>query len=146
MSQSAADIASEFLAVLWDGEAPDDATLSRALDRLLARSHDVGGGHPAGSDDDPPEPDGPLYREVGDRFPDYGMYPIADPIAAFDDDRMLADAIDDIIDLTRDLREVVWRDTHRGPDDAAWYFRLLFFHWAAHARGLSLYLHARQFG
>lgn len=146
MTRSAADIARDFLALVWEGPPPDDAALGRALDRLLAESHDVLEAAPAGTGGDPPDLDGTaLYREAGDRFPDYGFYPVADPLGAVTDDLVLADAIDDLVDLTRDLREVIWRDAHLGPDDAAWYFRLMFFHWGAHARGLALYLHARRF-
>lgn len=74
------------------------------------------------------------------------MYPIADPLAPIDDEKMLSGAVDDIADITMDLREVIWRDENLGKDDAAWYFRLMYFHWARHARELGLYLHARQFG
>ena len=147
MSEAAADIAREFLAVVWQGDAPDDATLLRALDRLLSRSHEVPFANCADADDEPPAVDGPaLFQEIASRFPNFGMYPVADPLASMDDDKLLAGAVDDIADITRDLREVIWRDETFGPDDAAWYFRLMYFHWARHARELSLYLHARQFG
>src|SRR4051812_39261736 len=147
MDGVAAQIAREFLAAAWEGEAPDDATLLRALDRLLSRSHDVPWGYCADTDDDPPATDGAaLYQEVSRRFPDYGMYPVVDPLAPIEDDKMLGDAIDDLTDITRDLREVLWRDDNLGSGDAAWYFRLMHFHWARHARELGLYLHARQFG
>ena len=147
MSEAAADIAREFLAVVWDGDAPDDATLLRALDRLLSRSYEVPFANCADADDEQPAVDGPaLFKEVAHRFPNYGMYPVADPLAQIEDDKMLAGAVDDIADITKDLREVIWRDETFGPDDAAWYFRLMHFHWARHARELSLYLHARQFG
>lgn len=56
---------------------------------------------------------------------------------------MVGDAIDDLADLTLDMREVVWLADHVGVDDAHWSYRLHFFHWGRHARELSLYLHAR---
>ena len=147
MTGTAANIAREFLAVVWNGDAPDDAALLRALDRLLSRSHEVPFADCADADDEPPAVDGPaLFQEVARRFPNFGMYPVADPLAPIEDDKMLGDAVDDIADITQDLREVIWRDETFGPDDAAWYFRLMHFHWASHARELSLYLHARQFG
>ena len=147
MTDPAADIAREFLAVVWEGDAPDETALLRALDRLLSRSHEVPFAHCADANDEPPAVDGPaLYQEVARRFPNFGMYPVADPLAPIDDDKMLAGAVDDIADITQDLREVIWRESRLGPDDAAWYFRLMHFHWARHARELSLYLHARQFG
>jgi hypothetical protein len=72
------------------------------------------------------------------------MYPVADPLGSISEDTTLGSAIDDIADVTRDLREVVWRDQYLGSDDAAWFFRLMHFHWARHARELGLYLQARQ--
>lgn len=147
MTTTAALTAREFLAVVWEGDPPNDAALLRAVDRLLSRSHEVPFAECADADDEPPTVDGAtLYQEVARRFPHLGMYPVADPLASTDDDKMLADAVDDIADITRDLREVIWRDENLSPDDAAWCFRLMYFHWARHARELSLYLHARQFG
>ena len=147
MTGLAAEIAREFLVVVWDGNAPDEAILLRALDKLLSRSHDVPFANCAECDDQPPQMGGSaLYRKAAERFPDLGMYPVSDPLKPIEDDRMLADAIDDLADMTRDLSEVLWRDENLGSDDAAWCFRLLYFHWARHARELSLYLHARQFG
>lgn len=96
---------------------------------------------------EPPAVDRPaLFQEVAHRFPNCGLYLIADPLAPIDDDWLLADAVDDIADITKDLREVIWRDESLGPDAADWHFRLMYFHWARHVRQLSLYLHPRQFG
>lgn len=147
MKLSAADLARDFLSVVWEGEKPTIEVLSQSLDKLLAQSHEIAFADCAEEDRDPPTIDGSaLYQEVAARFPDLGMYPVADPLAPIDDDKMMTDAIDDIADITRDLREVVWREENLGASDAAWCFRLLFFHWGRHARELSLYLHARQFG
>lgn len=145
MSGLAATIASEFLSLVWDGSPPDEPTLLAGLDKLLAKSHDVAMEDCAEEERDPPSVDGPaLYREVAARFPELGMYPVSDPLADIGDDRMMADAIDDIADLTRDLREVVWRDANTDSSDAAWYFRLMHSHWGSHARNLAVYLHERN--
>ena len=147
MTGTAATIAKEFLAVVWDSDPPDDENLLRALDKLLSRSYEVPFANCAEEDGEPPVTDGPaLFQAVAQRFPNFGMYPVADPLASIEDDKMLACAVDDIADITKDLREVIWRDEHLGSDDAAWCFRLLYFHWARHARELGLYLHSRQFG
>ena len=120
MSEAAAEIAREFLAVVWEGDAPDDATLLRALDRLLSRSHEVPFANCADADDEPPAADGPaLFQEVASRFPNYGMYLVVDSLAPMDDDKLLADAVDDIADITKDLRAVIWHDETFGLDDAA---------------------------
>lgn len=59
---------------------------------------------------------------------------------------MVADAIDDLADLTLDMREVLWFADHFSLNDAHFAFRLHFFHWGQHARELSLYLCGRLFG
>lgn len=146
MTGVAASIAKEFLAVVWDGDPPDEEALLRALDRLLSRSYEVSSANCSDGDNEIPASDGSaLFQTAALRFPNFGMYPISDPLKLIDDDKMLACAVDDITDITIDLREVIWRDEHLGSDDAAWYFQLMYFHWARHARELSLYLHARQF-
>jgi hypothetical protein len=143
--RSAADVARAFLEVVWAEIAPDDAQLAAALDRLLAASHDVPPADGADGDVGPPGDDwSGLYKEVGARFPDYGYYTIASPLDVGEAAVMTGDAIDDLADLTSDLRNVVWRGEHLGADDAAWYFRLMYeVHWGRHARELALFLHAR---
>jgi len=144
---SAIDAARGFLSTVWDGDPPDDAHLLAALDRLLASYHDTSETQPANTMLEPPREDWQLVsKEVGDRFPSYGYYPVADPTSAPDSAAVTGDAIDDILDITLDMREVVWRAENLGIDDAVWYFRLNYFHWARHARELALYLHARQLG
>jgi hypothetical protein len=144
---AAVDAARSFLSLVWDGPPPTDAELAEALDGLALAYHQTPECTAAEADLEPPAEDGSaLYEAVRSRFPEYGYYPIADPGGPMSDAPTLADAIDDIADLTRDLREVVWRAEHLGSDDAAWCFRLLYFHWGAHMRSLALYLHARQFG
>jgi hypothetical protein len=142
---SAIQASRQFLNVVWEGEAPSDATLAAALDRLLAAYHDAPNTNPSDSELEAPRQNGEaLYKELAERFPDYGHYPIADPAGELSESPMMGDAIDDLADLTLDIREVIWLADHVGPDDAYWSFRLHFFHWGRHARELSLYLHARQ--
>lgn len=140
----AIEAARQFLRVLWDGEAPKDSALLAALDRLVAAYHDTPGALPSDTDIEAPrEDEGTLYKALSGRFPDYGFYPAADPAASPEEAAVLGDAIDDLADLTLDMREVLWLADHQGVDDAHWSFRLHFFHWGRHARELSLYLHAR---
>jgi hypothetical protein len=144
-SSPALQAARKFLSVVWNGPAPTDAALAAALDRLVAVYHDTPDADSSDTELDPPEQDGTaLYKEVAARFPDYGLYPISDPTASVEDAAMMGDAIDDLADLTLDMREVVWLAENVGVDDAHWSFRLHFFHWGRHARELGLYLHARQ--
>ncbi len=116
MTGAAASIATEFLSVVWEGCPPDDATLLQAVDRLLYRSLEVPHASCAEEDKEPPSTDGPeLFQAAAQRFPSFGMYPVADPLASIDDDKMLACALDDIADITRDLRQVIWRDETLRP-------------------------------
>lgn len=102
-------------------------------------------GDVSNADVDGPDQDGALlYRQVAQRFPGYGLYPIADPAAEIGEAILVGDAIDDLVDLTSAMRETVWLAEQQTLGDAHWFFRLHFFHWGLHARELGLYLHARQ--
>ncbi|WP_028969486.1 hypothetical protein [Sphingomonas sp. URHD0057] len=141
------EAARQFLSVVWEGERPTDEALLIALDGLVEAFHHTPGAGPSDTNIEAPRAGGPaLYQELAARFPDYGMYPVSDPTAPVEDAAMMGDAIDDLVDLTLDMREVLWLADHIGVDDAHWSFRLHYFHWGRHARELALYLHARQFG
>lgn len=145
MEQSPAiEAARHFLRLVWEGDAPSDEALLASLDRLVATYHDTPDVDPSDEDAAAQEQDGAsLHELLAERFPAYGFYPIADPAAAPGSAGTVGDAIDDLADLTLDMREVVWLADHVGVDDAHWSYRLHFFHWGRHARELSLYLHAR---
>jgi hypothetical protein len=141
----AVDAARRFLTVVWHGETPTESALAEALDRLVVAYHDTPDADVSDSDLEAPRQDGAsLYKEVAAGFLDYGVYPVADPLASPGENVGTGDAIDDLTDITLDMREVVWLADHLSVDDAHWSFRLHFFHWGQHARELSLYLHARQ--
>lgn len=147
MKQSPAiDAARNFLNTVWDGIPPSDATLAVALDRLFIAYHDIQPVEVTHSDLAPSEQEWkPLYDEVAKRFPDYGLYPILDPLEVYDPTLMMANAVDDIADITKDMRATVWLGKHLGLDQAHSAYAQFYFHWGQHARELSLYLHARQF-
>lgn len=145
-SSPAIKAAEHFLSVVWDGDSPDEATLLAALDSLVAAYHLTPVGDVSDAHVDAPRQKGAsLYAEVAARFPAYGIYPVADPTKSLDDALMAADAIDDLADLTLDMREVLWFAEHVSLNDAHFAFRLHFFHWGQHARELSLYLCGRLF-
>jgi hypothetical protein len=134
-----------FLRAVWEGEAPTDAALSEALDRLLAVYHETPDAPVSDSDLEAPRQDGAsLYREVENRFPNYGIYPVAYSSEPIDQQIGAADAIDDLADLTLDMREVAWLADNVGLNDAHWSFRLTYMHWGEHARRLGIYLFDRQ--
>lgn len=144
-SSPTVEAARHFLHLVWNGDPPTDEALSHALDRLVLAYYDtpdVGGSI---SELEAPRQDGAsIYSGIATRFPDYGLYPVAEPLEPIDQQMGMADAIDDLADLTNDMREVVWFAENVGIDDAHWSFRLHYFHWGEHARRLSFYLFARQ--
>ena len=128
------------------GPRPTDAELACALDQLAAAYHHIPDAQPSPSLQEPPEKDhAARYRMIGQRFPDYGYYAVANPAVALDEKPLVGDAVDDLADIVDDLEEASWRFDHLGQDDAHWYLRLHYFHWGRHLRELSLYLHVRQF-
>lgn len=147
MDQShAVEAARRFLSVVWDDDIPSDEALLAALDRLVFAYHDTPEVEPD-TELEAPRSGGPaLYKQVAARFANYGLYPVSDPAASIEDAEGMGDAIDDLMDLTLDMREVVWLADQAGQNDAHWSFRLHYFHWGRHARELSLYLHSRLFG
>jgi hypothetical protein len=141
----AIEAARRFLGVVWDGDPPSDAALCEALDRLIVAYYETPDALVSDSELEAPRQDGPsLYREVADRFPDYGLYAVAEPLEEVDQEIGMADAIDDLADITKDMREVVWLADNVSLDDAQWSLRLHYFLWGEHARRLSLYLFERQ--
>jgi hypothetical protein len=144
-SSSSIDVARRFLSVAWEGPPPVEADLIEVLDHLVAAIHDTPGGR-ASEWEAPREDLAILVERAHARFPDLGLYPCADPLDAPGSGAVVAlnDAIDDIVDITRDMREVIWVADRIGADDANFQFRLLFSHWGTHARDLLRYLHARH--
>ncbi len=113
------EAARQFLSVVWDGEPPTDEALLFALDRLVGAFHHTPDVGPSDTELEAPRAAGPaLYKEVAGRFPDYGLYPVSDPTASIEDAAMMGDAIDDLADLTLDMREVAWLADHIGLHDA----------------------------
>jgi len=117
--------------------------LSRHLDELALSFHDTPSGDPNESDERPASESRSSYAEIGARFPTLGYYGSTDPNEV-PGETTVGDAIDDIMDITNDLNEVLWRFERFGPDDAHWHFRFLYeIHWGEHLRDLARYLHSR---
>jgi len=145
MSKPANILAAErFVELVTECESPSIQMLSRHLDELALSYHDTPDGDPNDSD----EPPRPEYRvshaDISKRFPNLGYYGTADPTEV-PGEPLVGDAIDDIMDIANDLKEVLWRYERFGPDDADWHFRFLYqVHWGAHLRELARYLHAHM--
>jgi RimJ/RimL family protein N-acetyltransferase len=135
-----------FLRLLLEGSPPTDEELARALDALAMAYHEAPEGSPADDDSEPPgDAFQPRHAELGKRFTGYGFYTVADPLEPVDQNCVASYAIDDLVDIARDLEEVVWRSENIGVDDAHWHFKFLYrTHWGRHLRELTYYLHAKM--
>jgi hypothetical protein len=145
MQPSNISAARRFVALVMTEDNPTIEALARCLDELALSYYGTPFGMP---DDHAQEP--PTERiadaDIAARFPQFGFYSVADPTEVAGE-VLTGDAVDDIIDITNDLREILWRFENVGENDANWNFRLLFqSHWGVHLRNLSRYLHSIQFG
>jgi hypothetical protein len=146
MKNSAAVIASKnFLDEVWTGEAPTISRLIELLDRLLVSYDDTANVKAPYYELDPPERDWKaVYDQAGKRFRDFGLYPITDPSEEGIGTLMMGDAIDDIADITLELRGTIWYAENHSNEYAEAYFKEFYFHWGQHARELLLMLHRKQ--
>lgn len=146
MNNSPAVIASRnFLATVWDGDPPTFSALIEVLDRLLVSYHDTLSVEAPFHELEPPDRDWKkVYDQACKRFPKLGLYPIADPSEPYSDSLMMGDAIDDIADITSDLRNTVWYADNHSDQYANAYFKNFYFHWGQHSRALLLFLSVSQ--
>ena len=141
------EVVREFLSIATEGPPPPTEQLLRALDDLTNAYHRAPSlpfrEYPA-----PPNSDfGELYKLLSSRFPQLGLYAAPEMKVVLQDVPLVGDAIDDLADIVRDLRDVCWMNSNVSPQDANWHFRNTFeTHWGQHLRDLSGYLHHLQFG
>jgi hypothetical protein len=126
-----------------------EAALRLALDRLALASHFAATPF---DDEDHADPPGEGYDELRARiaplFPELGLYNVARDLETNvgATEVLVGDAIDDIVDIARDLSDVARRWETTSVADALWHFRFGFrSHWGQHLRSLQLYLHARAY-
>jgi hypothetical protein len=126
--------------------------LDAILDKLSVIRHELG---PIGDLEfqdgatDPPRGDqGELRTRLSKRFPMLGFYHIPETVTT-DFSRTgvhLGDAIDDILDITNELSDVVWLVEQERPLEACWHFGFSYdHHWRYHVRCLLWYLEMRRF-
>lgn len=146
MKKSAALTASKiFLDEVWTGEPPNIPRLIELLDRLLVSYHDTNDIKAPYHEIEAPASDWKtIYDQARKRFPNLGLYPTTDPSEEGPGSLMIGDAIDDLADITSDLRQTVWYADNHSTDYAESCFRELYFHWGQHARELLLLLHAKH--
>jgi hypothetical protein len=89
------------------------------------------------------------YQVVGRRFPTLGYYNVPNSITREIGESKISvgDAIDDVVDILLDLKDVIWRFQNTSADDALWDLSEGFkYHWGRHLRQLQLYLHVLASG
>ncbi len=127
----------------------NEKSLVRLLDQLALAAHDLKFDFDEKDYPDAPNRDQNQLRAlVSARFPNYGFYNLPERISIGTGESgcVVADAIDDIIDIANDLYDVDWRWHNTNQDDALWSFEESFEnHWSGHLRGLQLYLQHLNF-
>ncbi len=141
----------QFLCLFEGGErnvADDEEALPLLLDQLAFAQHFVRFTFDAADYPDSPRRDQGEFRGVvAQRFPNYGYYNLPEVVTKeiARSKCLVADAIDDILDIGNDLLEVEWRWKNTSEADALWHFQNSYSsHWQAHLRGLQIYLLSRH--
>ena len=126
--------------------------LEALLDKLSVVRHELGPVQDLEFEEgtaDPPRGDQSEMRErLSKRFHMLGFYHIPETVTK-DFSRtglMLGDAIDDILDITNELSEVMWLVDQKRLIEACWDFSFGYdHHWRYHLRSLLWYLEMRRF-
>ena len=94
---------------------------------------------------DAPDWDAAEIREkISALFPELGYYCTADgdPESIDKAQVLIGDAIDDLVDIVKDLKDVQWYLKNTSINNALWHFQFSYrSHWGLHARELQLHLH-----
>jgi hypothetical protein len=118
-------VARRFVNLATVGPISSVATLARCVDELAFSYHDTPTGEPSEKDHAPPSGIDATRASIAARFPDLGQYGTVFGIE-LPGEAIVGDAIDDLLDITNDLKKVFWRFDRLGADDAHWHFRMLF--------------------
>jgi hypothetical protein len=138
----------EFLDFLEHSQRDEEVNINAlevVLDQLALARHFVGDIVFEDDYPDPPVQDYDRLRVLAtERFPSFGYYSVPDDITkqSNETELLVGDALDDIVDIVRDLQAVKWRWEHTNEQDALWHFDFGYkTHWGKHLRCLQLYLH-----
>jgi hypothetical protein len=116
--------------------------LTLALDRLVAEYQRSEDAEVVDDDADAPSTDS-IYQQAAASYPTLGYYTHIAPDEDMNARPGLADAIDDLADIARDLSEVLWHLDQGRVTDAIWHFRFTYqIHWGVHLHSLRVYLHS----
>jgi hypothetical protein len=132
-----------------DRKAEEDAELLPVLlDQLAFAQHFMRFTFdPTEYPDSPRRDQAELRAIVSRRFPDFGFYNVPESVTKdiSESKCMVADAIDDLLDIYNDLQDVEWRWSNTSEADALWHFEHSYSsHWQGHLRGLQFYILSRR--
>lgn len=142
------DMASEFVNLIdsgTNGTRENKQTLKQLLSRLSLATVNLS--RPSkweAPDNYVPPNDEDIRASIGVRFPEFGYYnsvsEVVSNIGSVKCD--VGDAVDDVLDIYKDLRESVWCYDNIGAKEGINYLvSSYFYHWGRHLRDLQLYLH-----
>ncbi|MDB4224887.1 DUF5063 domain-containing protein [Granulosicoccus sp.] len=131
---------------LEDSECtPDHGELLIELDLLVVSANIGEFSYDEKDYPDAPEWDPAEIRErLCERFPKLGLYCTSyGELEKFEEAQIVVgDAIDDLVDIVLDLKDVQWCLKNTSTYDAAWNYQFRYrTHWGLHARELQLHLH-----
>lgn len=124
--------------------------LTLALDRLALAYNFVEYEFDETNYPDAPRKDYNELRAIASNlFPTYGFYNVVNNLSVNVGlpSEAVGDAIDDIVDIAKDLYEVEWLWENTTEDNALWQFSFGYTsHWGEHLRWLQLYILAEKSG
>lgn len=122
----------------------NEARLKLLLDKLALAQHFADYEFDSKDYSDAPrKTNGELQKLVTAQFPNFGYYNVAENVTkdVGEGKTNVGDAIDDILDIAKDLYETKWCWENNSPEDGLWFFKNNFqFHWNEHLRRLQIYL------
>ena len=89
------------------------------------------------------------YNLIKNNFNNYGCYNLPEEIDEniSETNIIVGDAIDDIVDIYLELKEIQWRFIHTSQNDALWNLENNYkFHWGTHLRNLQRYVYFKHYG
>lgn len=99
--------------------------------------------------DPPSEQEESIRNRICENFEDYGYYNCVEEVEnkIAETDIIVGDAIDDLVDIYKELSKVQWRWENTSVADALWHYDHMYrAHWGSHLRNLQLYVFNKQYG
>ena len=90
-----------------------------------------------------------LMFYINNNFKDFGFYNIVSDVTNKISETKITvgDSTDDLLDIIKDFKEVIWRFENNSINDGLWYLDFGFkSHWGKHASDLLWYLYHLKFG